>query len=167
MIILRLVHVALGVFWAGTLLFIVIFLEPSVRAVGPDGARVMQALQRRQLLNVLPVVAALTILSGLALYWEVSGGLTPGWVHSPVGVTLTIGAVAALIAFVIGVFVMRASTLRAGRLGAQLPQMPEGDERAKMMAQVDALRVRARTSARWVAAFLAVAVVTMAVARYA
>jgi hypothetical protein len=59
MITLRLVHIALGVFWAGTIFFFVMFLEPSVRAAGPDGARVMQGLQKRQFLNVMPVIAGL------------------------------------------------------------------------------------------------------------
>ncbi|MGH8622284.1 MAG: hypothetical protein ACRET3_09115, partial [Burkholderiales bacterium] len=85
MIALRLVHVVLGMFWAGTLIFVATFLNPAVRAAGPEGAPVMQRLQERGLLSVMPVVAALTILSGLALYWRLSGGLEPVWVRSRMG----------------------------------------------------------------------------------
>ncbi len=56
-ILMRFVHVTLGVFWAGTIFFLVLFLTPSVRAVGPEGARVMQALQQRHFMNVMPFVA--------------------------------------------------------------------------------------------------------------
>ena len=165
MVSMRLIHIGFGVFWAGAIFFIVLFLEPSVRAAGPDGARVMQGLQQRKLLTILPAAAALTILSGIALYWRVSVGFNGDWMASPVGTSLTIGAVASIAAFVIGIFVMRASTLRAGRLAAKA-QQSEGDANAALMGEVQALRIRARTSARWVAALLAVAVATMAVARY-
>ena len=165
MVALRLVHIGGAVFWAGAVFFIVLFLEPSVRAAGPDGAKVMQGIQQRNLLNILPVVAALTILSGVALYWRVSVGFNGDWMASPVGASLTIGAVASIAAFLTGIFVMRASTVRAGRL-APKAQQSEGDARAALMGEVQALRLRARMSARWVAALLAVGVATMAVARY-
>ena len=74
LVLLRVVHVLCGVFWAGALMFAVIFLEPSVRASGPEGAKVMRALIQRHYLTVVPVVGALTILSGLWLMWIVSGG---------------------------------------------------------------------------------------------
>lgn len=166
MVVLRLVHITLGVFWAGTMIFLAVFLGPSVRAVGPDGAKVMQALQQRQLLNVMPLVAGLTILSGLVLYWRVSLGLAEGWVTSPLGLSLTVGSVASVLAFVIGVFVMRASTLRAGRLGTALASGSQDEQRETIQAEIQTLRVRAASSARWVAGLLLIAVATMAVARY-
>ena len=165
MVVLRLIHIGGGVFWAGAIFFIVFFLEPSVRAAGPDGAKVMQGIQQRKLLIILPVVAALTILSGVALYWRVSVGFNTDWMASRIGASLTTGAVASIVAFLIGVFVMRASTLEAGRLAAKA-QQSEGEAQTALMARVQALRLRARTSARWVAALLVVAVATMAVGRY-
>ncbi len=162
---MRLIHIGLGVFWAGAIFFIVLFLEPSVRAAGPHGARVLQGLQQRKLLTILPVAAALTILSGIALYWRASVGFNTNWMTSRIGVSLTTGAVAAIVAFLIGVFVMRASTLEAGRLAAKA-QHSEGEAQPALMTEVQALRLRTRTSAQWVAALLTVAVATMAVARY-
>lgn len=166
MVTMRLIHIVLGVFWVGTLLFIVLYLEPSVRAAGPDGMSVMKGIQGdRKLLTVLPIVAALTILSGLALYGRVSLGLNPDWISSPTGATLTLGAVASIVAFIIGVFIMRASTLKAGRLAARAEQA-EDDTKGTLMAEVQALRLRARTSARVVASLLVIAVAAMAIARY-
>lgn len=165
MILLRVLHITLGVFWAGTLFFMVLFLGPSVRSVGPDGAKVMQALARRRFLDVMPVVAGLTILTGLILYWQLSGGMAMGWVRSPFGLSLTIGGGGSILAFIVGVFVMRAATLRAGRLGAGLPAVPAG-EREQVEAEIRRLRQRAASGARVVAVLLLIAVVTMAVARY-
>ncbi len=166
MVVLRLVHIGLGVVWAGAIFFVVIFLEPSVREAGPDGARVMQGLAKRHYLNILPVVAGLTILSGIALYWLVSGGLSSGWITTSYGMSLTVGGITALLAFLLGVFVMRRATLQAAGLGSAIQRSPEGGEREALMAEIQALRLRARTSARWVAVLLAIAVATMAVARF-
>jgi hypothetical protein len=165
MIILRLVHITLGVFWAGTIFFFVTFLEPSMREAGPDGARVMQGLQKRHYLNFMPLIAGLTILSGIVLYWRVSAGFASAWITSRIGLGLTVGAVASLVAFAVGVFGMRRAALRAASKSAAL-QGSEGAARDALMAEIQALRGRARTSARWVAVLLAIAVATMAVARY-
>ena len=50
LVVLRVVHVVGGVFWAGAVLFVVHFLEPAVRDAGPDGAKVGPALQKRRYL---------------------------------------------------------------------------------------------------------------------
>ncbi len=165
MITMRLVHITLGVFWAGTMVFVALFLEPSVRAAGPDGAKVMQGLVRRHYLNIMPAVAILTILSGLVMFWRLSAGHPLEWMHSTYGMALTTGGVAAILAAVLGIFVMRASVIRAGKLMAQAQQASDA-EREVTMATVQTLRLRARTAGRWVAGLLIVAVVTMAVGRY-
>ena len=90
LILLRLVHVLCGVFWAGALMFVVTFLEPSIRASGPEGAKVMRALIQRKYLNWIPILAAITILSGLWLMWIVSGGFAGAWFKSGAGMTLTL-----------------------------------------------------------------------------
>ena len=165
-IILRLVHIGLGVFWAGAMLFVVIFLEPSVREAGPDGAKVMQGIMRRRYLNWMPLFAGLTIFSGLALLHRASVGFNGVWIASPVGLGYTTGGVAAILAFIIGVFVMRRSVLKAAGLNAALQKTPDDPSRDATMAVIQALRHRARIAGRWVAGLLSIAVVTMAVARY-
>ena len=117
-------------------------------------------------LNVLPAIAGLTILSGIAMYWYVSGGLTPGWMTTPYGLSLTVGGVASLLAFGIGVLIMRRASLSVFSLGAGLQDISDEAARASTLAEMQVLRVRARTSARWVAVLLVVAVAAMAVARY-
>jgi len=163
---LRLIHILCGVFWAGTLIFIPVFLEPSVREAGPGGAGVMKALMRRRFLNIMPVVAGLTILSGVDLMRRASGGFAPAWFTAPYGVTLTVGSAAALIAFVIGVGIMRPTTLRVARLAGGLSET--GDPAAKEAQQltIGALQRRSRLAGRWVAVWLTVAVASMAIARY-
>ncbi|MCJ7627541.1 MAG: hypothetical protein MUO50_04035 [Longimicrobiales bacterium] len=162
----RILHVGLGVFWAGTIFFVVLLLEPSVRSVGPEGGRVMQALQKRGMLTILPVAAALTILSGGFLYWRMFRDFGMEWVTTPFGTALTIGGVASLVAFGQGFFVMRPATLKVGKLSALLGSTPDSGDRDALVVQIAVLKTRSRTTARWVALWLGVAVVTMAVARY-
>lgn len=159
---LRVLHIGLGVFWAGAIFFIVLFLEPSVRGAGPAGGAVMAGLQRRRLMLVLPLVALLTIASGFALYWLLWGAA----LGTTAGMTLGTGGVASVVAFLVGWFAMRPAQLEAGRLGAALAGMPEGPERAETASRLDALGGRIRTAGRSIAALLAVAVLAMALARY-
>jgi len=62
--------------------------------------------------------------------------------------------------------VMRPSALRIGTVGAQLAQAPP-ERREALGAELARLRGRMRVAGRWVAAFLGVAIVCMAVGRYA
>ena len=57
LIVLRLLHIVLGVFWVGAVVFIAFLLFPSVRESGPAGGAVMQRLMGRglKLLRVDPM----------------------------------------------------------------------------------------------------------------
>ena len=166
LIALRVVHVVGGVFWGGAILFVVHFLEPAVRDAGPDGARVMQALQKRRYLDVMPVLAALTVVSGYWLYWRTFGRWHPGPGASGAELWLGVGGLAGLAAFVIGVSLMRPSALRIGRLAGELAQAPP-ERRDAIGAEVARLRGRMRVAGRVVAALLGIAILCMAVGRYA
>jgi uncharacterized membrane protein len=165
LILLRLLHILGGVFWAGTLIFVALFLEPSVREAGPDGAKVMQALLRRKYLIILPLVALITIVAGILLLQRVSGGFDPLFMRSRTGMALSIGGGVAILAFLIGVLVMRPAVMRLIKVMSQAGQS-EGAAKAALMAEADGLRRRMRLGGRWVAGLLTVTVLTMAVARY-
>ena len=166
LMLLRLAHILFGIFWVGAVVFIALYLIPSVRDAGPDGAKVMQALQRRHVLEIVPTAAVLTILSGLWLFWRDSAGHSQ-WAQTPMGKSLSLGALCAILGFVIGVFVMRAATIQAGKLAASLDGLPQGPEKDARAARIQRLRLRAAVSARGVAALLTLAPAFMAVARHA
>lgn len=153
---MRGLHIVLGVFWAGTMIFNAVFLVPAIRDAGPDGAKVVAGLMRRRFLDVLPVAAILTILSGVWLYWLDSNGFQAPFMRSHMGMTLAFGALAAVIATVLGVGIVRPAILKAAALSQDPTQA----------AAAQALRVRAAGFGRWVAALLTVAAAAMAIARY-
>ncbi len=153
---LRLIHVVGGVYWAGAMFFVVLFLGPAVKAAGPDGGKVMQAVQARGFMNVTPLVALLVILSGIELMRRTSGNFQPEWFGTGAGIAYSTGMLAGIAALVIGLAVLRPTLIEAGRLAAQ-----GGD-----MDRVGALRVRAAGASRIVAVLLLVATVAMALGRY-
>ena len=73
-IVLRLSHVGAGVIWVGMVTFATYYLQTAVQEVGPDGGKVMAAIQRRGMMTVMPVLALATLLSGLWLYLRAAGG---------------------------------------------------------------------------------------------
>jgi hypothetical protein len=165
-VLLRIVHISLGVFWAGTIFFFVSYLEPSLRALGPDGGKVMIELFKRRYLTTLPLIAALTLLSGLWLMWISSAGFDAAWMGSGVGIALSLGGAAALLAFLLGLLVMRPAALRTWKIAGELPGLASDAERAPRLAQMQKDRQRSVATARAIAALLGVTVLCMAVARY-
>jgi len=161
----RLLHIVLGTFWAGTMIFNAVFLAPAFQDVGPDAAKVAGALVRRRFMTIMPIVALVTILSGFWLYWRLSGGFDSGYMGSRQGQTLGMGAVAALVAFVIGISIVRPAMMRSGALGQRAAQAA-GAERDALLAQVKAQRARSTLAGRWVAGLLTLALAAMALARY-
>jgi hypothetical protein len=165
LLVARLVHVVLGIFWGGALIFTAVFLLPSVRDAGPDGGKVVAGLMRRRFLDVIPVVAILTVLSGFWLYWRVSLGFSHEYMKSPPAMAYGLGGAAALVALSLGLGVVRPSILRAAAL-AQAATAGPAAERQAGMAAADELRARAGRASRYVAGLLAVAAACMAVGRY-
>jgi len=165
-VLIRLLHILLGAFWAGTLIFNAIFLAPALGEAGPDGAKVMAGIQRRRFMDVMPIVALLTILTGGWLYWRISGGFDPGWSRSPMGMAYGAGALLAIVAFGIGIGLLRPAMIRSGKLAGEAAQAKDPAAREVLTAQIAGLRRRSATAGRVVALLLALATGLMAVARY-
>ena len=166
LLLLRLLHIGLGALWVGMAVFTTVFLTPAIQDAGPDGGKVMAALQRRGILTVLPVLAIGTIVSGFWLYWRDSAGFRPDFLQSGVGLAFGVGGLLSVIAYGIGITVLRPSMLRAAALSQGLgPETAEPERRARL-AEAQRLRVRGAAAGRAVAGLLLLALAAMAVARY-
>lgn len=164
-ILARILHVVLGIFWGGVVLFNVFFLMPAIRDAGPDGNKVMGALVGRGLMKAMPTAAILTILSGLWLYWRVSGGFQPEYMGSAVGMTYGTGGGAAILAYAIGMIFVRPNMTKAVQL-SQAAAKAGQDEREQMLARAQSARQVAGVSNNAVTVLLIVAILAMAVGRY-
>lgn len=161
----RALHILLGVFWAGSMFFFVTFLEPSIRSLGPDGGKVMQALVRRRFLPILISVGTLTLVSGLVVLWRLTNGFAGGWMTSAYAHSILGGATTGLVTLGIGVFVSRPTLQRLLAKGAAVAASGKPPSEADQ-AEIAQLQGRLRTAARAGAALLLVSVLLMAIARY-
>lgn len=110
-IVLRAVHIVSSVVWVGTSVFLAVFFVPAVASAGPDGARVLAALQRRRFLLITTLLALSAIVSGMVLMHHLYGGM-PDVVGSRTGMALMIAGVLSLVAFVLGIIAARPSFTR-------------------------------------------------------
>ena len=128
---LRIIHIFGAVFWGGTVFFLAGFLDPTTRATAPDSAKVMMHLvSKTRFSQVIAWAAMLVVITGVLLYWQVSGGLNENWLTSGTGIGLTIGSIAGLIAAGIGLSVSSPATKRLIVIGAEIassdgPPTPE------------------------------------------
>jgi uncharacterized membrane protein len=165
LILLRLIHILFGVFWAGAAIFNAVFLIPAVRALGPAGGPVMQEIAGKRKLPIYFMAAGiLTVLSGISLFMYDSRG-TKGFMRSGGGMTFAIGGTIALITLLLGIFVVSPAAIRASRLGAAIaaggkPPTPEQG------AEMQQLQMRLGKMGALAAALLTLTTIAMAIARY-
>jgi uncharacterized membrane protein len=158
----RFLHVLAGAMWVGMAVFSAFFLMPAIQETGPDGGKVMAALERRGVVALIPIIVSISILSGLWLYWRYTGGFTPEISRSHAGMAFGAGGAIAIVAAIIGIAVVSRSLAKATALAKQVMTMPEAG-RASAMTAVQQLRKRAMTAARIVAVLVIVVIGLMSV----
>ena len=114
LLVLRLLHIVFGAIWVGFALFVPFILMPALFEAGPSAGPVMATLQRRGVPTIIAAVAGTSILAGLLLLWHVSSGFKPEFMGSHMGMALSFGALAAIIAYAVGLIVVRPAMTRAG-----------------------------------------------------
>ncbi|HEV2749809.1 MAG TPA: hypothetical protein VGV12_04720 [Gemmatimonadales bacterium] len=165
MLALRFAHVFFGALWVGMMAFQTFFLMPALSEVGPDAGKFMAALMRRRLPVILPIVALITLISGFWLFQRLSGGAAARLMRTPMGMAFGSGGLAALVAFLLGIVLMRPAMVRSTQLAQSLASASP-EERATRSAEIQRLRARGVT-AGWAAMLLLLyALGAMAVARY-
>lgn len=166
MIVLRLVHVLGGMLWIGVGLYNTFILLPAMVEAGPAVANaVTTGLQKRKVFTLLPAIAGLTILSGIRLMQITSGGFSPEYFASTMGRTFAGGGLAAILALVLGVVIVRPAMMKAGTLAASRAAAPE-NARAAIDAQIVAARSAGATWSMVVSLLMLAAAIAMAIARY-
>ena len=164
-IVFRLLHIVAAALWVGTAVFVQFILVPAIEEAGPGAAMVMPVLARRGLMTFLPLLALTTTLSGLGLFWKVGGGEFGHFMGTPTGISLSVGATAALLAFLEGITVVRPRMMRAGAILESLASLP-AEERAEQLAIATKLRRTGASAGRRGDVLLLLATAAMAVARY-
>jgi uncharacterized membrane protein len=166
LLVLRLVHILGGMIWVGTGNFNTFFLLPALAQAGPAAGQVFAGLQRRRVFTFLPVVAVLTILSGVRLMQITSANFSPAWFNSAPGRTYAWSGVLAIVGFVVGIVLGRPAALRAARLGATVAATTDPTERATLAAKLETARRMGSIASLLSVGLVVLAAAGMSVARY-
>ncbi len=139
---LRIVHIFSGVIWLGIAFVNIVFLQPAIRASGPEGQQVMGYLTgRTRFLATSYTAATLTALSGLLLYGILSD-FKLSYLASAYGLSITIGGLAGLIGWVIVMVSVRGILNRMRAIGAEIkaqggpPQLEQAAELGRLGARL-------------------------------
>jgi hypothetical protein len=164
-VLLRFIHIVAGTFWVGGAVMMIGFVQPTVAAIGPEGAKFMQRFAGPSRYPLFMNLAApLTTLAGLVLYW-MDSGFRIAWVVTGPGLGFTVGGLAGIAAFALGVVVMRPTTEQMAALGKEM-QTAGGPPTPVQISQMRMLQDKLHQGGLWGAILLVVAVTAMSVARY-
>jgi uncharacterized membrane protein len=147
---IRVVHVLGACIWLGAAFFIAWFLMPAMRDAGPDGGKVMAAVQKRGWVVLMPVIATMTVLTGFWLYRPYMGA------EGNAAKYLGLGGVIGVIALIIGAGVVSRTVSKAEKLSAN----------PATMSEAGALRARAMTWVRIMSVLVIVSAILMTIAMY-
>lgn len=162
LLVLRLIHVLAGVFWAGAALAMTFFISPAIGATAEAGQKVMGQLMTQSKFSKTMVLAGYsTAIAGAILYWIDSDGFTSAWMSAGPGIGFGLGALFAIVGLVAGIMIPRTGAAM-GQLAAQFKGAPTSEQQAQMAA----LRKRQATVSTINAWCLIIAVVLMGTARY-
>src|SRR5688572_25712310 len=165
-LVLRFIHIVGGVLWVGAAFLMVGFIFPTVRETGAQGGRFMQELMQRRRLSVyMNTAAGLTMLSGIIMYARMAAATNGAWAESRAGMTIGIGALATILAAIIGGAIVGRGGQRLAKLGASI-HASGSPPSAEQAAEMGRLQARMGRAMRVVALLLLVAVTTMAIGRY-
>jgi uncharacterized membrane protein len=165
-IVFRFIHIFSAILWVGSAFAVFVFVEPTVAALGPEGGKFIgYMVEKRKLPVVITSLSGLTVLGGIVLYLKASNGLDSDWITSGPGIGFTIGAVAALVAFVMGLVQIKPTVDKMSALGAEI-QSAGGPPQPEQLAAMEALTTKFRALGRRDLVLILIAAATMATARY-
>ncbi len=165
-ILLRVIHILGGAFWVGAVLVTVFFLFTVVTDLGPVGGQFMGAMVKRGYMTWVPIAAVLTVLSGIDLLRRTSNGFDPVFMGSRMGMALSVGGLAAIIALLLGLLIGRPATMKVGAIMATAGPMADGPGKQALMAEAGKLRERGTITMYIVCTLVVFATLCMAAARY-
>ena len=164
LLVLRVVHVVGGIIWVGSGVLMGLFLAPALATLGPTAGQVMGALQKRKMMTFLPIVAILTILSGVRLMMLAAGASGGAYFATATGKTFAAAALAGTLAFLVGILFNLPIAKKMAKINQELASNPANKD--ALAAEAKSLQQRAATMGFVVLTLLLIAAIGMSVARY-
>ena len=166
LLILRLIHIVSSVCWAGGGFIFFLFVEPTAKSLAPMGMQFVQYMVTKRRFSIFMVISStLTLLSGALLLWQRASGQWLDYVSTGPGLGFTIGSIAGITVYFVGILGVNPRALRLAKIGEEIqvaggpPTPAQGAEMHKLDKEMSNLSL---------ADFILVALslVLMATARY-
>jgi uncharacterized membrane protein len=156
----RAIHVIGGVTWAGSTLVLAVAVFPVLMRHAAEGAGRWMGMVTQRAGRMSGIGAMLTVISGIYMFAALHAHD-----ESTGGTVLKTGAVAALLSLAVGIFFGRPAGAKLAKMqeDGQMSAPPSAEQREAMAS----LRTRAVVSSRVAVGLLMLAVLSMAVFRYA
>lgn len=116
---LRLIHILVAALWLGAAALLTLYIGPASHRTGAAGGSFIAETMRSGLPKFMAVIAGLTILSGLLLYWQWSELVGTAVTHSAGGIMLALGALAGIAAAIIGGAILAPTIKQLAELAAE------------------------------------------------
>jgi len=132
-LVLRLIHIVASVGWAGGSAIFFLFVEPTAKALAPDGMQFVQYMVTKRRFSIFMVVSSiLTVLSGALLLWQDGSGRWLTWLQTGPGLGFTLGSVVGTVAFFVGMFGVNPRAKRMAEIGQSIQGAPTPEQAAEM-----------------------------------
>lgn len=163
-LILRILHIAGGIMWVGSATLYLFLLVPAARSAQSAGQKFLQTLGPK-FGAMMGMVTTITVLSGALLYARfAAGGLSFIW-NTGIGLAFTVGAVAALGSYAMGVGYFGRMQAKIEKLGVEMESVQGAPNPAQVM-EMNRLQSNLMKAYKFDFVLLIVAMLAMAVARY-
>jgi putative copper export protein len=163
MLTLRLLHVFFGTFWAGTVIFSTLYLEPQLKRLGPGIQNPLMKALMPAITPAMMVSSVTVLLTGIAMTLLLRGSALNLLLSTAWGWAMLVGFVATLAAIVIGFGVMAPSGMQIEKLAKSFEGRAPTPDEARTLAGLNA-RIESLSRVDFVLILLAVG--AMAAARY-
>ena len=165
LILFRLLHIACGVFWAGSVFYFTFFIIPAVKKSGPAGTTFLQQLGRTGFPTVIVLTAVITIISGIMLLWKLSNHFERIWFTTLYAKILSVGMITSTIAFLVGFTVNRPASNRVNRISAAIDKSGAAPT-TEQLNELMALRKKIFMGTQIIAVLLIITIISMSIFRY-
>jgi uncharacterized membrane protein len=146
LLVLRFLHIVASVCWAGGAFIFFLFVEPTAKALAPTGMQFVQYMVTKRRFSIFMVISStLTVLTGALLLWRYASGQWLGYMSTGPGLGFTLGSVAGVMVYLIGMFGVNPRAVRLAKIGQEIqaaggpPTPAQGAELHKLDREMSAL----------------------------
>jgi uncharacterized membrane protein len=140
LIVLRFAHVISSVCWAGGAFVFFLFVEPTAKALAPNGTQFVQHMINKRRYNMfMGITSTLTVLSGALLLWKLTNGQLSSYVKTGPGLGFVLGSLVGAVVYFVGIFGIKPRAEKLGKIGSEVQAAggPPTPEQAAQLLRLD------------------------------